>query len=159
MIECTQPYILVASLSTVELLPDVPCRVKVLDFPEYSSTSTKNPPVISRPEDILCVVFTSGSTGQPKAVPLLHRCVANFVSWYIPRMKLQLGSRASHACRLLLCCAVRALMIRHSDLQSTTRESRSSASPPTSTAHIGFGLALGISDVRATEEEFLSRPS
>ena len=34
------------------------------------------------PEDLFILLYTSGSTGTPKGVEILHRNLANFVSWY-----------------------------------------------------------------------------
>ncbi len=39
------------------------------------------------------VIYTSGSTGTPKGVMVEHRQLVNFVTWYIGRFDLHVGSR------------------------------------------------------------------
>ncbi len=42
------------------------------DWPQIAQESCQNPPNCSRPEHLVYVVYTSGSTGQPKGVMLEH---------------------------------------------------------------------------------------
>jgi len=43
--------------------------------------------------DLLYVLFTSGSTGVPKGVSITHRSVIDFVEWACPALKLPVGCR------------------------------------------------------------------
>lgn len=42
--------------------------------------------------DLLYVLFTSGSTGEPKGVAITHRSVIDFVQWAVPALKITPGS-------------------------------------------------------------------
>ena len=44
-------------------------------------TCTQNLPMINRPQDMLYVMYTSGSTGMPKGVVLNHQSVNNTLEW------------------------------------------------------------------------------
>lgn len=53
--------------------------VQVLSFDELRALGEANPvsPTLPQPEDMYCIMYTSGSTGSPKGVPISH---AAFVS-------------------------------------------------------------------------------
>ncbi|WP_211769802.1 non-ribosomal peptide synthetase [Kutzneria sp. CA-103260] len=53
------------------------------------------PPVTSvvRPENLAYVVYTSGSTGQPKGVAVTHRSLVNYVLDSGPRLRIEPGDR------------------------------------------------------------------
>jgi amino acid adenylation domain-containing protein len=53
------------------------------------------PPVVTRarPEGAACLVYTSGSTGTPRGVPLAHRALANQLWWMHARFPLAPGER------------------------------------------------------------------
>ncbi|MFE2933508.1 non-ribosomal peptide synthetase [Streptomyces sp. NPDC059278] len=66
--------------------PDVPDGPVVLPLPQYATSGTVHgAPVPLRPEpgseDPAYLVFTSGSTGEPKAVSMPHRCLDNLIQW------------------------------------------------------------------------------
>lgn len=42
--------------------------------------------------DLLYVLFTSGSTGEPKGVAITHRSVIDFVQWAVPALNITPGS-------------------------------------------------------------------
>lgn len=52
-------------------------RLTILSFEELRKLGEDNPvaPVPPSPEDLCCIMYTSGSTGPPKGVPLKHKAV------------------------------------------------------------------------------------
>jgi len=52
-------------------------HLTVLNFEELRQRGDFNPvdPVPPKPEDLCCIMYTSGSSGTPKGVPLKHRNV------------------------------------------------------------------------------------
>ena len=52
-------------------------RLTILSYEELRQLGESNPtdPVPPQPEDLCCIMYTSGSTGPPKGVPLKHKSV------------------------------------------------------------------------------------
>lgn len=52
-------------------------KLKILSFEELRKLGEENPvePVPPAPEDLCCIMYTSGSTGPPKGVPIKHKAV------------------------------------------------------------------------------------
>src|SRR5208337_2615676 len=57
---------------------DVDIPVLRLDRPLPAASGALEPP---RPDDLAYVLYTSGSTGQPKAVAVRQRSIANLALW------------------------------------------------------------------------------
>ena len=49
----------------------------IVSFDELQKLGEENPvdPVPPKPEDLCCIMYTSGSTGPPKGVPIKHKAV------------------------------------------------------------------------------------
>src|SRR5262245_4545959 len=67
-----------------ELLPAGAARVVCLDQEEWSLNGqqrSRPPHAGVKPDDLAYVMYTSGSTGQPKGVMIPHRAIVNHMLW------------------------------------------------------------------------------
>lgn len=65
--------------SDVEWLKKEHPDLKILSVAELVELGQKNPaePVPPKAEDLFCLMYTSGSTGAPKGVPMSHRGIVS----------------------------------------------------------------------------------
>lgn len=74
----TQPKLVLASRQTVEAARRLGVPViEVESLPDVARAKEPLPAVAADPDDLLMVIFTSGTTGDPKGVMLSHRNVAS----------------------------------------------------------------------------------
>ncbi|PVZ42393.1 non-ribosomal peptide synthetase [Pseudomonas sp. CC120222-01a] len=93
LLEDSQPALVLAN-SAIAGLPPIP-RLD-LDQAEAFSVNASNPhlPELDA-QHLAYVVYTSGSTGQPKGVMIEHQTLANLVHWHCQAFELAAGSHSS----------------------------------------------------------------
>ncbi|MDT3424985.1 amino acid adenylation domain-containing protein [Paenibacillus forsythiae] len=65
------------------------------DSSQWRSCSDQEPDVESSPHDVMVVLYTSGSTGNPKGVLLNHRGYMNRLEWHQETFRMQPGERVA----------------------------------------------------------------
>ncbi|WDD36594.1 amino acid adenylation domain-containing protein (plasmid) [Nostoc sp. UHCC 0926] len=85
-----QVPILLTQQQLVETLPEHTTQVVVLDtnWTVISSESKENLTSYVKAENLAYVVFTSGSTGQPKGVAVEHKQLLNYINAIVERLDL-----------------------------------------------------------------------
>jgi amino acid adenylation domain-containing protein len=88
---------LVTLRTLAQSLPETNAQVVYLDsdLKTIEPESVENLPNVAAPENLVYVVFTSGSTGSPKAVAIAHRQLVSYVKAINERLTLE--SCASYA--------------------------------------------------------------
>ncbi len=81
MIEASHAALLVTDSTLVSSLPQHQLPVVCLDrdAEQIARCDDRNPRPLAGPEHLVYVLFTSGSTGQPKGVEIEHRALVNFL--------------------------------------------------------------------------------
>lgn len=64
-----------------------------LDIEQIPANTTKPLATVIEPETLAAILYTSGSTGQPKGVSLSHRAMGNFANWAADTFNLSAGDR------------------------------------------------------------------
>ena len=67
-----------------------------VDDAKQVAESTDNPSDIATPNNLAYVLFTSGSTGQPKGVGIEHRQVIHYLHGILPQLHLSPGASFAH---------------------------------------------------------------
>jgi amino acid adenylation domain-containing protein len=61
------------------------------DWPEIAKESSANPAPNATPSNLAYVMYTSGSTGEPKGAMILHDGLANYLTWAVRTYALEEG--------------------------------------------------------------------
>lgn len=87
--------VLIASAREARKLPDGPWRVIDVDVEGHIAASDL---IFVEPEldDLAYIVYTSGSTGEPKGVEITHANLSNLVEWHRSEFHVTSDDRASH---------------------------------------------------------------
>jgi amino acid adenylation domain-containing protein len=88
MLETSRPSVLICDGSTASQLPAANALPRLLldrDREAIAAQPSTRPAVAQTPETLAYVLFTSGSTGQPKGVAMPHSPLVNLVRWQCAR--------------------------------------------------------------------------
>ena len=95
MLDDAQVEIVVTQQRLLNRLPATGCRIVCLhrDDAGLVKTTRSNPTVNTAADNLAYVLFTSGSTGQPKGVAMPHRPLVNLLAWHQMHSRLKRPAR------------------------------------------------------------------
>ncbi|MFD5567433.1 amino acid adenylation domain-containing protein [Streptomyces cadmiisoli] len=99
-----------AGRETAAALDDVTTVPAADPAPARAQALTSKPPPPTDPDATAYVIFTSGSTGHPKAVPLTHRSLANYLDWSLATFGYGPGDRLVQTASICFDASVRQLL-------------------------------------------------
>ncbi len=97
MLEQTHPKVVLTTAHDRQTVPATTAQVLAVDADRARWLS--HPPYVAtdcRPENLAYVLYTSGSTGEPKGVMIEHRSLVNQLSWMVDSFALTGADRIMH---------------------------------------------------------------
>jgi amino acid adenylation domain-containing protein len=90
MLEETRPRVVLAQRDLAAKLPKYEGQIVCLDE-DFSAADDANLSSAVQAENLAYVLYTSGSTGEPKGVMITHRCACNRLLWVQEKFQLTPG--------------------------------------------------------------------
>ena len=101
MIEDAEPTLVINVGTKLDGLESMPLEKVMIDAPA--------PVVRHEPQDLAYVVFTSGSQGRPKGVPIRKESVSHYLHWSVGMMELTEADRLLQTAPLIFDASIRQL--------------------------------------------------
>lgn len=94
MVNDTAAILLLTDEKCRNLFPSAGDRAVSLDsvWPVIAQENISNPTAVATPSNLAYVMYTSGSTGQPKGAMIMHSSLVNYLCWAIKTYVVEAGS-------------------------------------------------------------------
>lgn len=95
MAEAADLDLVLAHSTATHRLTDLPCTQVLLDGAgeEWSGLSCDNLDAAVGEDDLIYVIFTSGTTGRPKGAGVYHRGFSNLIEWFVGEFQINASDR------------------------------------------------------------------
>lgn len=90
-----KPVIVISDAQHSSRWPELTVEAPLLQLEMLSAGPTENPPLVVTGDDASYIVFTSGSTGEPKAILGSQKGLSHFVHWEVKEFGLDASVRIS----------------------------------------------------------------
>lgn len=76
--------------------------IQLVTEEEAEASDSNNPGIIADPEDLLYIMFSSGTTGKPKGIMVNHKSILNLLLWYEKKYKIDENTRTLQLTNLII---------------------------------------------------------